>query len=180
VVGWPRLPVVPGVPGRARPAPERERGERAPITYSDGMHGFGRLGLSGVPVLPALLCVVLLAGCGQDGADEDRAASDPAAGSTPSEPADGGTATPSAPAADPDAPDCAEVWVTGGPIPRSYAGCNDGDSFVERQALGCSSGQRLVTFDDRWYGVVGGLVREGTTPLEQDREYRASVASCRA
>lgn len=141
------------------------------------MHGFGRPGLRSVSLVPALLCVVLLAGCGQDGADQDEAASDPAAGSTPSEPDDGAT---SAPSADPDAPDCAEVWVTGGPIPRSYAGCNDGESFVERQALGCSSGQRLVTFDDRWYGVVGGLVREGTTPLDQDREYRASVDSCRA
>ncbi len=144
------------------------------------MHALGRLGLSRVPVVPALLCVALLAGCGQDGADEDPAATDPAAGSTSSEPDDAGTSAPSAPTADPDAPDCAEVWVTGGPIPRGYAGCNDGDAFVERQVLGCSSGQRLVTFDDRWYGVLGGLVREGTTPLEQDREYRASVDSCRA
>lgn len=88
--------------------------------------------------------------------------------------------TRSAPAADPDAPGCADVWVTGQLIPRGYAGCNAGGAFVEPDVLGCSSGQRFVTFDDRWYGVLGGTVREAESSLEQDREYRASVASCRA
>lgn len=147
----------------------------------------------------SVLAAVSLAGCGQDGADDDTAP-DPAAASTASdEPTTTPTATPTdepsdepsskptrKPAAEPSqeqpaagATPCGTVWVTGRTIPRTYQGCAEAGSFVESDVLGCSSGQRFVTFGDRYYGVLGGTVREGGTPLAQDRTYRASVASCR-
>lgn len=135
-------------------------------------------------VLGGVVAAGLLTGCGQDdaggGAGEDTAP-DPAARSTPSNtPSSTPSSTPSGAPADPDAPACGEVWVTGETIPRGYAGCNDGEVFLEPDVMGCSSGQRFITFEDRWYGVLGGTVREGESPLAQDREYRSSVASCRA
>jgi hypothetical protein len=81
----------------------------------------------------------------------------------------------------PGAPDCSEIWVDGGEIPVKYAGCNATDgSFVRADLLNCSSGQRMVRFDDRFYGVQGGLVHESESVLEDDVGYRDAVASCRA
>lgn len=123
----------------------------------------------------ALLVLTLFAGCGDDGGGPavDTTAPDPAAtsGSAPSESPSGSAAG--------DAPACEAVWVTGRSIPRGFDGCEVDGTLVEADVIGCSSGQRFVTYDDRWYGVLGGAVREGTSPLDQDREYRASVASCR-
>jgi hypothetical protein len=65
-------------------------------------------------------------------------------------------------------------------IPKGYDGCNADGAFVPADLLGCSSGQRMARFDDRYYGVLGGVVRESKSSLEDDISYREAVASCRA
>lgn len=122
-----------------------------------------------------LLAVVLLGALGACGGDDEEAA-DPAASTPPSSPAPSSSA-PEVPAG---TPDCGQVWSAGATIPRSYAGCAQDGALVEDDSLGCSSGQRLITFDDRFYGVAGGEVRVSEQSLEDDRDYVAAVRSCRA
>jgi hypothetical protein len=79
----------------------------------------------------------------------------------------------------PDWPACADVWVADGKIPNGYKGCLDGDAAVEADNLTCSSGQRLVRYADRFYGVAGGKIYEGSTPLDKDKNYLEMVRTCR-
>ena len=119
----------------------------------------------------AVLAVLALASCGQDeGADSaDRPAGDASSSSPGGEPAPAGT------------PDCAQVWQAGADIPRGYQGCaDDTGAYVERDALGCSSGQRMVRYGDRFWGVLGGTVNEAQGSLEEDRDYRVSMRNCSA
>ncbi len=132
--------------------------------------GGGRTRVSSCLLLVALV-VPVLAGCG--GQDE-QAGDETTAAATSSSPAD---QEPAPPGTEP----CADVWADGAPLPRTYQGCTDeAGAFVKRDVLGCSSGQRLVRFDDLFYGVLGGTIHEASGSLEQDRDYRASVRSCRA
>ncbi len=128
--------------------------------------------------------------CGGGGEPETA----PTSSASPSEPAvsesTSDAPSPSASASDPvdvapepaqpDAIACDSLWSAGTSIPRFYPGCNDGDVFVPRDSLGCSSGQRLVRFGDRFYGVLGGTVTKAESSLDSDKGYRGSVARCRA
>lgn len=123
-------------------------------------------------MLPLLLGI---AACGSESSPD--AADEPSSASTPTP-----SAVTSEAAAVPDgAPACADVWSTDATLPRGYDGCVDSDgTYVPRDALGCSSGQVLVQYDDTFFAVVGGTVRRGSSPLADDRDYRAAVRSCRA
>lgn len=108
-------------------------------------------------------------------------------GSTADDPATTDSATPeptpsSSTSATADGPACETVWQDGAKLPRSYDGCvDDAGALVPRDALGCSSGQRMVTYADRFYGVLGGTIHEAaSSPLADDPDYRAAVRSCRA
>lgn len=80
-----------------------------------------------------------------------------------------------------DAPDCQDVWAEGNTLPRFYQGCVDGaGAYVERDAVGCSSGQRLAVFDDSFWGVLGGTIYAAQGSLDDDREYRAATHRCAA
>ena len=122
----------------------------------------------------ALACAgfaaLALAACGQqDGGD------------TAEQPSPKTSASPAGEEAPPGTPACAEVWQEGGPIPRSYQGCADeAGAYVERDVLGCSSGQRMVRYDDRFWGVLGGTVNEAQGSLDEDRDYRTSMRNCSA
>jgi hypothetical protein len=111
---------------------------------------------------------LLAGGCGSD----DGTTSSGAEETESSAPTDESTV--------PAAPACDEIWVVGGTIPANYQGCNDGADFVPRDGVGCSSGQWLGHYDDRYYGVLGGKVREAESSLKDDIGYRDAVASCRA
>jgi hypothetical protein len=119
--------------------------------------------------LPVLALVAIgLTACGSD----QSAADDPAGSDDPS------TSPAESPAA---GPECGTLWQDGTTLPRSYDGCvDDSGQFVEKDALGCSSGQTIVRYDDTYYAVLGGSVHEASAPLDQDREYRAAVLRCRA
>lgn len=126
----------------------------------------------------ALPLVALFAfGCGSSGSTApDAAGTDPTGSPEPSVSATvSDTATPA------DGPACDSVWQKGATLPRAYRGCVDTTgTLVPRDALGCSSGQRLVSHADRFWAVPGGTIHEAATPLADDPEYRAAVRSCRA
>lgn len=80
-----------------------------------------------------------------------------------------------------DGPACEDVWAAGEQIARTYRGCVDeSGAFVERDSVGCSSGQRMVVFDDRFWGVLGGTVYEADGSLDEDRDYRDATRRCAA
>jgi hypothetical protein len=117
-------------------------------------------------------------GCGSSGSSADDAA-----GTDPTSTPVSSSATPSDETSAPaGVPDCETVWQDGATLPRTYRGCvDDTGTVVPRDALGCSSGQRLVSHGDRYYAVPGGTIHEAaTTPLADDPEYRTAVRSCRA
>jgi hypothetical protein len=138
-----------------------------------------------VLVAGCALGATLLAGCGSDDAAPASSATDPAS----SDPAPSTTETPTGPAsaptsvatsAPPTGPDCASVWTAGGTIPRGYQGCVADGALVKADKLGCESGQAIIRYADRFYGVAGGTIHEGTSPLIDDSDYAEMVAGCRA
>lgn len=130
-------------------------------------------------MLPALLLALpAAAGCsgGTTEASSDPSPSaerSPASSSSPSEPASPAAAVPDG------TPACAEVWRPGGTVPRGYRGCERDGALVPEDALGCSSGQRIVRFDDRFWAVPGGPVQQAAGPLADDPDHLADVRSCR-
>jgi hypothetical protein len=72
------------------------------------------------------------------------------------------------------------VWSDGATIPRFYQGCIDQTGYVKPDKLSCSSGQSIIRYDDRFYGVAGGTVHQVTAPLDKDRQYLAAAMRCRA
>ena len=119
------------------------------------------------------------------GDDSDSAAADPGS-SDSSTPTD--TLSPTKPTAEatdtppttPAWPACGEVWVSDARLPLAYRGCLEGDQAVEADNLPCSSGQRIVRYDDSFYAVAGGEIYQASGPLEKDKEYLKSVRICRA
>ncbi len=125
------------------------------------------------------LTLTALSGCGDATDEAQEPASDPSSTSSPesSEPEESEPST-EIPA---NAPQCLDVWADGSPLPRTYRGCvDDAGAYVERDAVGCSSGQRLVIFDDAYWGVLGGTVNEAQESLDSDRDYRAATRRCAA
>jgi hypothetical protein len=128
-----------------------------------------------------LLPLALLSACGDD---SDSAAADPVGSDSsatdtmsPTEPT--AEATDSAPTAS-AWPACADTWVADAKLPLSYQGCLDGDQAVDADNLSCSSGQRIVRYDDSFYAVAGGMIHQASAPLEKDKDYLKSVRVCRA
>ena len=128
---------------------------------------------------------VSLTACG----DDSDTAADPgsstssatsATSSTPSaDPTSESPAPSSSSSAPPSGPACSKVWKEGADLPRLYRGCVDGDQFVERDVLSCSSGQAIARYADHFYGALGGRVYRTESVLDKDRGYRDSVAVCR-
>jgi hypothetical protein len=156
------------------------------------MSGIARGLRSLATVAPVLVLVGGLAlGCGSDSGGPS-AADDPTASSSslpapsdsasvsasPSEstagPGDGSSSAP------PDWPACGRVWVADADLPDPYAGCLRGGEPVAAAALRCSAGVRLVTYDDRFWGVPGHRISEADGSLRHDSEFRQTRATCTA
>ncbi len=130
-----------------------------------------------------LLPLALLSACGDD---SDSAAADPVGSDSPqrdrhhvADRADGRgdrlphrRRPPGRPAPTPGSPTPS--------FPFAYKGCLDGDQAVEADNLSCSSGQRIVRYDDSFYAVAGGKIHQASGPLEKDKEYLKLVRVCRA
>lgn len=102
---------------------------------------------------------------------------------------DDGTAGSDAPAASADstqapesqAPACADVWVEGEDLPKGYSECADDEgTLVEPTIVNCSSGQRVVTHGDEWWAVRGHRIGHAPEGLDQSKDYRRVLRSCRA
>ena len=139
-------------------------------------------------LIALVLPLALLSACGDDsdssatdpaGTDTTSAAASESPGESPSatdEPSETASKTPDPP----DWPACDSVWVGGGTIPTRYKGCLEGNNAVAADNLSCSSGQRIVRYADRFYGVAGGKIYATTGPLEKDKAYLKMIRSCRA
>lgn len=130
-------------------------------------------------VLPGFLLVVsgALGGCGSD--DADSAVADP---TTPaSSPGEVDSSTPEAGLEIPaGAPACGDIWTEGAKLPRMYDGCVAGETYVKRDVIECSSGQRVVRFDDAYYAVLGGPVQAASPSLAENGDYQEFLVGCRA
>lgn len=124
-----------------------------------------RCALAAIP-----LGFVLLAGCGNGSGD---VAKDPVATASSSSPA--AAASSSAPA---DLPACGSIWKAGSKIPHDYQGCLDGATVVKPHKEPCASGQVIVTYDDKFYGVKGGPVNYVPAGLAKSPKYQAAKRSC--
>ena len=128
-----------------------------------------------------------LAACG---GDSDSTATDPDASDSStatdtaspteatetSEPSE--TASETAPPT-PDWPACGDVWVADARLALGYKGCLEGDTAVKADNLSCSSGQRIVRYDDSFFAVAGGTIYETSGPLDKDKVYLQKVRNCR-
>ena len=121
------------------------------------------------------------------GGDSDSTATDPDASdsstatdtASPTE-----TAEPSETASEttpptPDWPACGDVWVADARLAFGYKGCLEGDTAVKADNLSCSSGQRIVRYDERFFAVAGGTIYETSGPLEKDKLYLQKIRTCR-
>jgi len=132
-----------------------------------------------------------LAACGGDSdstatdpdASDSSTATDPTAGTaSPTEVTE--TSEPSETASEttpptPDWPACGDVWVADARLALGYKGCLEGDTAVKADNLSCSSGQRIVRYDDSFFAVAGGTIYETSGPLEKDKVYLQKVRTCR-
>lgn len=122
------------------------------------------------------LPLVLLVGCGEDdGGTAGDSVEDPTtSGSTGSPSPESPAPSTSAPAE----PACGEVWTEGAKLPRDYRGCTEAGALVAPDRLGCSSGQTIIRFDNRFYAVPGGTIHYAED-LRKDRDYVHDVTVCR-
>lgn len=125
-----------------------------------------------------------LAACGGDSdstatdpdASDSSTATDTASPTETAEPSE--TASESTPPT-PDWPACGDVWVADARLALGYKGCLEGDEAVEADNLSCSSGQRIVRYDDSFFAVAGGTIYQTSGPLEKDKVYLQKVRTCR-
>ena len=129
-----------------------------------------------------------LAACG---GDSDSTATDPDASDSSTAPDTASpteateTSEPSETASEttpptPDWPACGDVWVADARLALGYKGCLEGDTAVKADNLSCSSGQRIVRYDDSFFAVAGGTIYETSGPLDKDKVYLQKVRTCRA
>lgn len=124
-----------------------------------------------VPVVAAVVAVAA-AGCGSD---SDTADPSPTPDATEAQ------ATPTGTPAPAGTLPCAVVWEDRATLPRPYDGCaDDAGQLVPSDPLACSSGQKIIRYDDRFYAVPGGLIHAADASLSEDSEYRAAALRCRA
>lgn len=160
--------------GNATAGP-RERGSAAPSSHYPCCMGARMTAWAGL----ATAATLLLAGCGSDDdgtADDTSSPTVTASESTPAASTAPSATTTPAPAG---TPECAEVWTSGARLPRAYSGCAADGLLVAPDGLGCSSGQSLVRYDDRFWAVRGGTINGGDVALTKSEEYKAEVATCR-
>ena len=128
-------------------------------------------------VAALVLPVALLSACG---GDSGSSAADPAGTASVSDTPSSSEAIADPSSEAPDWPACDSIWVEGQQIPGGYKGCLDGSDQVAADNLSCSSGQRIVRYADRFYGVAGGKIYESMGPLDKDKAYLKMVRTCRA
>lgn len=122
------------------------------------------------------LVVVVAAGCGTDDADPAPTVATERSSESPDS-----EGTPTEASLPPGTPPCVSVWKEDATLPRGYDGCSDETGqYVVSDPLACSSGQKIIRFDDHYYAVPGGTIHAADASLDKDSEYRAAALRCRA
>ena len=126
-------------------------------------------------LIATLATVALLtAACGDDAGDAPSAAD----ATTPASSSE--TASPTAGSAQVGLPACDEVWVADADLPEKYDGCTKDGATVEPETVDCSSGQRIVLFDDHYWAVRGHVIKHAPEGLSESSAYADVLYSCRA
>lgn len=74
---------------------------------------------------------------------------------------------------------CSEVWSVGKSLPKDYEGCTQTDGTTEAAvSIKCEKGGRLVTFDDKFWVVTPGQIRESRGDIAADDDYLAALTAC--
>lgn len=134
------------------------------------------------------LCAGLVAGCGSDDGGGADLASDsgsptvsPEPSEEPTEPAEEPSEEPSETPAPASWPACSDVWVAGADLPQPYDGCADAAGLaVPAQAIRCSMGAVLITYDDRFWGVPGHKISQAEGRLAKEPAFEQARATCTA
>jgi hypothetical protein len=120
----------------------------------------------------AAAVLLLAAACGDDtGSSAEDPADDTAASQEPSA-TEGASEPPAA-----DLPACADVWVTGATLPRSYRGCEQDGESIKADKHPCSYGAAIVEFADRFYAVTGKQINEVPSLTDSD-QYQQALSAC--
>jgi len=120
----------------------------------------------------AAAVLLLAAACGDDnGSSAQDPADDTPASQQPSD-TDGASEPPA-----PDLPACADVWVAGATLPRSYRGCEQDGESIKADKHPCSYGSAIVEFADRFYAVNGKQINEVPSLTDSD-QYQQALSAC--
>ena len=115
---------------------------------------------AGARLFAGAAALLVLAACGSDTADDEKST----AADSPSS----------------DLPTCSSIWVTGEDLPEDYSGCLEDDETVKPEIIDCSSGQRIVTFNDEYWAVRGEIIGHAPAGLDDDEPFADVLYSCRA
>lgn len=78
-----------------------------------------------------------------------------------------------------DAPACTEVWKAGKKLPQGYDGCaGEQGTLAADEPMLCSSGQKIFTYDDRYYAVPGAKVIDVHGSLLDSAKFRRAQRTC--
>ncbi len=113
--------------------------------------------------------LAVLAGCGEATSAVDDSTT------PPTEPA-----STSPVVEEPTEPQCADVWVKKGKLPRQYDGCYEGAEKVKADRTMCSFGRPIITYVDRFYAVPSGTIHRVRGSLQDNRGYLSAMKSCMA
>lgn len=123
-----------------------------------------------IGVAISVAALLVLSACGNDTGTPEANADDTSAPSSPTD----SSSTPV------DGSSCESVWVEGSDLPQDYDGCVTDGTMVEPQILECSSGQRIVLYDDHYWALRGQRIGYAVDGLENDEKYKRVLYSCRA
>ncbi len=112
------------------------------------------------------LPLALATACGDDSSDTaaDVAPTTPAASTSA-----GDTAR---------SPQCTDIWQDGAKLPGGYDGCYESAKRVKPDGRYCEFGKPLVTYDQTFYAVPGGTIREAQQPFVDDPGYQDVLRKC--
>jgi hypothetical protein len=119
------------------------------------------------------LALALPLACGETSAVTEAEPSAPSASSA-------ATSSPSAAGTGEETMECVDVWIEGADLPRRYQGCLRAGELVRPEVVECSSGQRIVTFDDQFWALRGYRISYASNGLLGDEKYEDALRGCRA
>lgn len=77
-------------------------------------------------------------------------------------------------------PDCSGVWVAGRKLDERYDGCATMQSMDLAVVIDCADGSRLTTYQDRYWAVLGGRIKDSGSNggISDDPGYSDDYQAC--